>query len=503
MYNKKISAVLALLLTAILMLSACQQPASSGKKDTLIVLAQAEPSSVSTVDHNAVVGMYMNNLTHNGLFYVDENMVLHPDLVDTYKMLSDTEWEFKLKKGVKFHNGAELKAEDVKASLELCKESPAVAQFGVSTGKIDVIDKYTVKITTDGPQSGLLMDLSNHANFILPAELIKSGHDFNKEPIGTGPYKLVEWKIGENLEFEAFADYFKGEPAIKKIIWKIVPEGSSRSLALESGQADLVIDVASTDVDRLKSNSNLTVFEIPALSPQLMMMNCEAAPFNNQAFRRAVAAAIDKNAVMQVCESGGGVISDTILPQIYPGVVADGMPTYDVEKAKQYLAESGLSPEECEFSILCANDMRLRMNQVIQSNLKENLGIKINLVSVDVSTVLEKTSSGDFQAVSSGYAASSLLTYVQSRYHSDSINGSNVSRINVKEIDDLIDKLGRTMDPDEFAAVTTQLCKLINDYCPEVPLYTKLTRRAYNKKLQGFNCNGIGMTDFSKLSWGD
>ena len=131
-----------------------------------------------------------------------------PALAESYEIVSDTEWVFKLRQGVKFHNGQEVKAADVKASLELCKESPQVSQYGDAVESVEVIDDYTVKITTNGPHSGLLTDLSHHGNAILPADLIASGHDFNKEPIGTGPYKFVAWNKGESIELEANEDYW-------------------------------------------------------------------------------------------------------------------------------------------------------------------------------------------------------------------------------------------------------------------------------------------------------
>ena len=161
--------------------------ASGSAKDTLIIATANETPSVTTNLHNAVAGDYLNKMTHNGLFKTDENMEVVPDLVESYENTSDTEWIFHLKQGVLFHNGEEMTAEDVKASLELCKESPEVSQYSMSTGTVEVVDDYTVKITTDGPQSGLLSDLCHHGNAILPADLIESGHDFNSEPIGTGP----------------------------------------------------------------------------------------------------------------------------------------------------------------------------------------------------------------------------------------------------------------------------------------------------------------------------
>ena len=353
-------------------------PANTGAasaRDTLILATANETPSVTTNLHNAVAGDYLNRMTHNCLFKTDADLNAVPDLVESYELNSDTEWIFHLKKGVKFHNGAEMTAKDVKASLDLCKESPEVSQYGKSTGTIEVVDDYTVKITTDGPQAGLLSDLCHHGNAILPADLIESGHDFNKEPIGTGPYKLVKWNKGESLELEAFEDYFDGVAPIKTVIWKVIPEGSSRTMALEAGEADLIVEVESTDVSRLKDNPNVTVFDEGGTSHNFMMINNEVAPFDNIAFRRALAAAIDKNAIIQVALNGGGSVVDAMVPDCFPGTTAENAPSFDVEKAKAYLAESGLNPADCGFALICSDDTKLRVGQVIQSCLKENLGI--------------------------------------------------------------------------------------------------------------------------------
>ena len=329
-----------------------------------------------------MAGDYINQMTHNSLFYTDENLEPQPCLVESYEIVSDTEWVFKLKQGVKFHNGQEMKAADVKASLELCKESPQVSQYGTSSGTIEVVDDYTIKMTTDGPQSGLLSDLCHHGNAILPADLIASGHDFNKEPIGTGPYKLVAWNKGESLELEAFEDYWGGAPAIKKVVWKVIPEGSSRTMALEAGEVDLIIEVESTDFTRLQDNADLVTFNEAGTSHNWLMINNEKAPFDNIDFRRALASAIDKNAVVQVALNGLGSVSDSMIAESFPGVVTDGAPTYDPEKAKEYLAASGLNPADCGFTIICSDDTKLRAGQVIQSSLKENLGVDVTLESI-------------------------------------------------------------------------------------------------------------------------
>ena len=475
----------------------------TSSKDTLIIATANETPSVTTNLHNATAGDYINQMTHEGLFYASADLTPQPALAESYEIVSDTEWVFKLRQGAKFHNGQEVKAADVKASLELCKESPQVSQYGDAVESVEVIDDYTVKITTNGPHSGLLSDLSHHGNAILPADLIASGHDFNKEPIGTGPYKFVAWNKGESIELEANEDYWGEVPAIKHVIWKIIPEGSSRTMALEAGEVDMIIEVESTDLSRLQDNPDIVTVNEPGTGHNWVMINNEKAPFDNVDFRRAIDAAVDKNAVVQVALNGQGSVSDSMLPECFPGVVTDGAPTYDPEKAKEYLAASGLSPAECTFSIICSDDTKLRAGQVIQSSLKENLGIDITLESMDLATYLDKTAVGDYQAAIGGYTSSDVLAHCMGVYHSKSIDGSNKTRTNEPAIDELIDKLQATLDPEENVKVVTELSKAVNENCPQIPLYLRNNVRAYAKGLQGFNLNAGGNTFYEQMSWGE
>ena len=475
----------------------------TSSKDTLIIATANETPSVTTNLHNATAGDYINQMTHEGLFYSSADLTPQPALAESYEIVSDTEWVFKLRQGVKFHNGQEVKAADVKASLELCKESPQVSQYGDAVESVEVIDDYTVKITTNGPHSGLLTDLSHHGNAILPADLIASGHDFNKEPIGTGPYKFVAWNKGESIELEANEDYWGEVPAIKHVIWKIIPEGSSRTMALEAGEVDMIIEVESTDLSRLQDNPDIVTVNEPGTGHNWVMINNEKAPFDNIDFRRALASAIDKNAVVQVALNGLGSVSDSMIAESFPGVVTDGAPTYDPEKAKEYLAASGLNPADCGFALICSDDTKLRAGQVIQSSLKENLGIDITLESMDLATYLDKTSAGDYQAAIGGYTSSDVLAHSMGVYHSKSIGGSNKTRLNDPEIDALIDKVKATLDPEENLKVVTELSKALNDTCTQVPIYLKNNVRAYAKGLEGFKMSPSGGMYISELSWSE
>ena len=179
------------------------EPSGNSGKDSIVIATMGETPSLSPTEHNAVAGSYMNSLTYNMLFRSNvDTLEPEPDLVESYENISETEWTFKIKKDVKFHNGETMTVEDVKASLEWAKTFPEVNLYNNDIVQVDIVDDETIQITTDGPDAMLLSNLCHHGNAIVPKALIDSNHDFNTNPIGTGPYVFKNWNRGDSLEFE-------------------------------------------------------------------------------------------------------------------------------------------------------------------------------------------------------------------------------------------------------------------------------------------------------------
>ena len=139
-------------------------------KDSLVVATALEPSTLSPVEHNASGGYYVNLLNFTCLMRLDENSEPVPDLAESYEVISDTVWEFKLRQDVKFHDGSDMTAEDVKASLEWAKGFTEVSIYNDNIQSVEVVDDYTVRITTPTPSPVLLFNLSQHGNAIVPKE---------------------------------------------------------------------------------------------------------------------------------------------------------------------------------------------------------------------------------------------------------------------------------------------------------------------------------------------
>ena len=474
-----------------------------GDKDSIVIATMGETPSLSPTEHNAVAGDYMNALNYATLFRSGvDNLDPEPYLVDSYENVDESTWHFKIKEGVKFHNGDTMTADDVVASLQWAQGFAEVNLYNKNFVSISKVDDLTVEIKTDGPDAMVLSNLCHHGNAIVPKKLIDEGHDFNEDPIGTGPYKLVEWKRGDSIEFEAFEDFFLGAPKIKHMTWKIIPEGSSRTIALEAGEIDFIIEVEAMDADRLKENSDLKVISFEHTSHNWLMLNNETPGLDNQDVRHAINTAIDKESVVTVAYNGMATPALSQMPMNFEGATEENADTYDVEKAKEWLDQSGVDPASINFSIICSDDTKKRAAEVIQANLKE-IGINCEIESMDLATYLSATAEGNYTAAIGGYSSDSLLGYVVGVYHSSSINASNKTRLNNPEVDALIDKAKVTVDAAERKPIMEELSALLNEICSQAPIYQPISMRAFDARLQGVEITDGGTIFWQNVSWGE
>ncbi len=346
MRNRKVRLLSLLLATVMLLglLAGCSSDGGEkksvtkgGDKDSIVIATSGETPSLSPTEHNAVAGDYMNQLTYSMLFRTDMDLKPQPNLVESYENVDESTWHFKIKEGVKFHNGDTMTADDVVASLQWAQGFAEVNLYNKNFVSISKVDDMTVEIKTDGPDAMVLSNLCHHGNAIVPKKLIDEGHDFNEDPVGSGPYKLVEWKRGDSLTFEAFDDYFLGAPKIKNMTWKIIPEGSSRTIALEAGEIDMIIEVEAMDGDRLKENSDLTVIDYNSTNVTWLMLNNEVPGLDNEDVRHAINTAIDKDSVVTVAYNGMATPAVSQMPMNFEGATEENADTYDVEKAKEWL----------------------------------------------------------------------------------------------------------------------------------------------------------------------
>ncbi len=489
--------------------SSAEAPASSEeapaaeKKDSLTVAFTSEPPSLTTCDHDSLISVGLNMMNFNGLTKVNmETLEIELDLAESYTVENDVDWIFTLKKGVKFHDGSDLTADDVVASLEYAKSVPASVNYTKNWQAIEKIDDYTVKITTPEPYAGTLAALSFHFNFILPSELIESGHNFNEQPIGSGPYKLVEWVSGDHLTFEKFDDYFDEahKPSIKTVRFNIIPEGASRAIALESGKVDFVWELNAADASAVKDNSKIYIDEVNSVDNVNLFMNQDKAPYDDVNFRRAIAAAINREDIIAGALNGYGMVNYACISQGYAETTNEDAIEYDLDKAKEYLAAWGGDPSTVTMEINVSNETRVNIATIIQNNLKP-LGIDVKVNFLDTATYFERWDTGDYDALIASWSPPTAMMYVN-RYGTDR-RQQYPGSYNNPEMDVLLADMSKTLDDAERAEKIRNIIRIVNADIPQISLYQSVWLRAYDSNLKGVVCSGTGYAYYNDMYWGD
>ncbi|MFQ0815828.1 peptide ABC transporter substrate-binding protein [Brucella anthropi] len=335
---------------------------------------------------------------------------LRKEIADDYTISEDGKtFTFKLRKGVKFHNGRELNADDVKYSIERVvnpkTQSPGAGFFGsivgfedASTGKsetlsgITVVAPYTVKFELSRPDATFLHVLAlNFAHIVPKEEVEKYGADFGKHPVGSGAFKMTEWTLGQRIVFERFKDYYNPSlPKLDQITFEVGQEPVVALLRLQNGEVDIPGDgippAKFIEVTKDPKFKDL-IIQGGQLHTGYVTMNVKIKPFDNVKVRQAVNMAINKDRIVRII-NGRAVPANQPLPPSMPGYAKDykGYP-YDPEKAKALLAEAGMG-DGFETELFVANtDPQPRIAQAIQQDLAA-IGIKAAIKSLAQANVI-------------------------------------------------------------------------------------------------------------------
>jgi len=342
--NKRLG-LLTVVILSILFLVACGgnvEKKDSTAKDTLVVAQGADVKSLDPHASNDNPSSRVRVQIYDRLVQLDDNGVPQPMLAESWERPDDTTTIFHLRKGVKFHNGDEMKASDVKFSLERALKAPEIFYIIEGINGIEVLDDYTVKVTTEKPMAALLNNLSNGTIAILSEKATtEAGEGFGQHPIGTGPYKFVSWQSGDKITLEAFPEYWQGTPSIKNVVFKSIVEETNRTIGLETGELDVVYDILGMDKVKLREDERFTFIEEPQLALTYLGFNLKKEPYNNPKVREAISYAIDQKPIIDTVFLGAAEPANSILGKNIFAYYDVEKFTQNIEKAKALMAEAG------------------------------------------------------------------------------------------------------------------------------------------------------------------
>ncbi len=372
--------------------------AQAAPKTTLIVgmaaqdVGKIDPHlAVSTIDRAVVAWMF------NGLVRFKPGSMspadIEPDLAESWDSSADKKiWTFHLRHGVKFHGGyGEMTADDIVYSLKKSadpKRSAASADFAAFE-TIEAVDPYTVKITLKQTVPSLLGIVTNYGGgFIVSKKAVeKLGDNFAAAPIGTGPFAFASVTPNQSLELVANKDYFRGAPKLEKISYRFLPSNASRDLAFQNGELDLEYGMQDqTWVDRTRKvpRSIVDVFE-PG-EEAILHLNMGMKPLDDLRVRQAIAYAINRPELLKWQGTDVSREPGSVIPIGNLGYTADnGLPKFDLAKAKALLAEAGFANGLTLKVVHTQLPNMLAQMQVVQAQLKR-AGINLDLQVVEHAT---------------------------------------------------------------------------------------------------------------------
>jgi peptide/nickel transport system substrate-binding protein len=353
-----------------------------GQTGQLTVGLAAEPS---TLDPHLSGEIPAHNIARNvfdSLLLRDGSMRLAPSLAESWRLISPTTYQFKLRRGVRFHNGEPFNAAAVKFSVERQMNHPkSRAKAALApVERVEVVDEYTVNVVSKGSFPVLLVRntyAGSGSVVMLPPKYVQEKGDegFAAHPVGTGPFKFVEWVKGDHVTLEANPDHWRARPKVQRVTFRFVPEVATRIASLLNGETDIVENIPPDQVDRVAANPGTTVGKTSdgMIVAYYQFDTRTESPVRNKKVREAINHAIDWDTIVRDLLRGHARRRPIPLDPGDFGVHA-GLKTYpyDPERAKTLLAEAGY-PNGFSFT-MPTSDGRYMQDRAVSEAIAAYLG---------------------------------------------------------------------------------------------------------------------------------
>jgi peptide/nickel transport system substrate-binding protein len=438
------------------------------------------------------------DLLYNKLVRLDDNMAIVPDLAESWENPDNVTYVFKLRKGVLFHNGRELKAEDVQYTLNRILD-PKTASPGRSyitlIKAIDVVDPYTVRITLASPLPSLLDGLCSNNLAIVPKEEVEKNGNLQKVAVGTGAFMLKEWLPDNSMTLVKNPNYFeKGYPLVDKVIYRVIPEQASLYAGLRSGDLDIATISDGATVRMAAKDKSVVVMSKPGLNMRIFSFNTSRKPFDDARVRFAFALTLNRDEIIAAAEFGSAQKTGPLpVSAAEWALPPDKLPAAqpDIDRAKTLLAEAGY-PNGFTFKLVCSTTYEggLAVAQVAQEQLKK-IGVTAQLEVVEWGVYIDRWTKRDFDTMielRGGSAEPDRFLY--RTFHST--GGVNNFLFKDADVDKLLD-LGRSLTRKAERKVTyDKLQALLTERAPAVFLYCPYENQVLGAKTKGFKLVGNG-----------
>jgi peptide/nickel transport system substrate-binding protein len=489
-------------------------------RQTLIVALSQAPTSLDPADHRERQSETVLRNMFDGLVTRDTRSGVHLELAEEVNWLDEKTLEVKLRQGVKFHDGVEMTADDVVFTFDRIIQENAIEYPEPHTSprkgliapleSIEKVDDYTVVMHFNGPWPPA-MQMLVHQQIVPKHYLEEVGTEgFVANPIGTGPFKFVEGQLDDQIVMERFDDYWGGAPdlapvgsaCVQRVIFRVIPEASTRVAALLAGEVDIIQSVPSELVDTLAQTPGIQVKTAPGTQPQWLQLNVSAPLFEDMRARQAMNYAIDKELIVEAVYGGRAVALPGPLSPFNNFVNADLVPyPYDPDKALSLLAEAGWADTDGDgildkdgqpfaFTIDTLEDWRPLAEAV--ASLYREIGIDASVRFWEYSVVKPQLLACERQAFLDDWGDSAFdpVGHFEAKWHTyvegESYGRGNFMCYSNARVDELIKAGETTADPDTRHAIYDEAQEIVYEEAPAVFLILPEEAEASSERVQNW-----------------
>ncbi len=473
--------------------SASDQPKRGG---TLTMAISNKMKMMNPLVRTSSVEKRIRDLMFEPLLALDLKGKVQPNLAESWEVSKDGKtYTFRLRKGVKFHNGQEVTAEDAKFAIDYTL-NPRNGAYGIKDlNQVEgakAVDRHTLKIFLKNPTPVFPILLSSIRSFsVIPKGSLEEGmRKPVKFPAGTGPFKFMEWKPGRRIVFDRFDDYWGQKAYVDRVILRVIGNSTVRFTALRAGDVDVIVRVPHEWVNTVEQGKIKGIGFVGSFpgNANNIEFNVADPPFNNKKLRLAVAHALNRKEILQGAYFGMGSPAYQRYPKGHYWYFDEApIPSYDQAKARALVKESGYKGEEVDLMISRGNPGYEAEATIIQAQLKK-IGIKMKITPLERASALDYRRKGKFHFKLSGGSAYPDPIQAYNEYECEDLRKrrSNEAGYCDKEFDRLLAMAETEQDPAKRRELFKSLVQMLNKELPLLPILFATRHFAFRDYVKGF-----------------
>ncbi|MEI3245745.1 MAG: ABC transporter substrate-binding protein [Lachnospiraceae bacterium] len=489
--------LLYLLFTAALMLlfTGCGENyiEKAEKEESLTVALTADVDSLHPSDYSTNIESQILDQVYDTLLYMDMSGSKDPEprLAETWDVSDDgMTYTFHLRKDATFHDGTPVTAQDVVFSLELYQNSNYQNGYVDGLDSAESTDDYTVICHMQHPYSPFLLGVSRV--HIASKNYYEASPDtFASRPMGSGPYCFVSREKGSKIILDAYGKYYRGEAAIKHVTFKIIPDATTKAIALQTGEVNFGM-IDSSSILALKGNDRIDIERIQSSSFTYVSMNLEKAPYDNQLVRQAINYALDRQTITDICYDGEAEVNSNLCSKERLGYTEEQKKyDYDPEKAKELLKEAGITTPY-DLGSMLVPERYSNIATVVQSQLHE-VGLEVKIEVKEFNAYISDLTQGNYGITALNMTLEGDTQQMALALTTDYIGMANNARFSDPEIDELFKKSGESNDQEERKELYNEIFSKVQELAVYGAICNPYQLFAHNREL---NCSQIGYEGF-------